>query len=84
MVWVHGRKPASWLEYPAHEDTIMLDAGLLRALVQRGVAFRFAFGERIDDVRERTVLYTVHPYNLSGGADHLGWFARRPGCSGRP
>jgi hypothetical protein len=66
VFWVHGRKPGSWFRYLAHEDTVMLDAGRLRALVQCGVPFALALGRGIDSVTDRTVVYTIHPYNPTG------------------
>lgn len=66
VFWLHGRKPESWLRYLAHEDTVLMDAGWLRALVRREVPFRLVPGDRIDRVRDSTIVYTVHPYNPSG------------------
>ena len=64
--WMHGRRPDSWLRYLAHEDTVILDAARLRALVDQRVPFRFVFGDRIREVSGSTVVYSIHPYNPSG------------------
>lgn len=69
VVWIHHRAPESWLRYLLREDTILKDAALVDALCRRDIPFRIVTGRGIEDVRDATVLYTVHAYNPDGLAN---------------
>jgi hypothetical protein len=63
VIWIHHRYPAGWLRYLFREDTVVKDGLLVTAMAERGIRFRFVTGTAIDDLRDVTVVYSIHTYN---------------------
>ena len=51
------------LRYLFREDTVVKDGLLVTAMAERGIRFRFVTGTAIDDLRDVTVVYSIHTYN---------------------
>ncbi|HKY14507.1 MAG TPA: hypothetical protein VJM33_06245 [Microthrixaceae bacterium] len=63
VVWIHHRYPVGWPTYVLREDTLVKDVALVTALAEAGVRFRFVTGTAIDELRDATVVYSIHNYN---------------------
>lgn len=66
VLWIHHRYPESMFRYLTKEETILKDLALVAAVAKRGQPFRIVWGNKLGEISNSKVLYSIDQYNPDG------------------